>query len=77
MYSSKRHGAAALHDLAEEVACNWSRQRRGVRQPYAAFSQKRFHGLNAFAHPNETLQKRKFALWPHAEIAMFVFTVLC
>src|SRR5215470_17857896 len=32
----KRHRAAALHDLAERVGCNASRQRRGVRQPYAA-----------------------------------------
>jgi hypothetical protein len=34
----KRHRAAALHNLAEEAACWYSRQRRGVRQPYAAFA---------------------------------------
>src|SRR5882762_5961882 len=34
---SKRHGAAALQDLAEELARNPSRQRLGVRQPHAAF----------------------------------------
>jgi hypothetical protein len=33
----KRHRAAALHNLAEGVACRNARQRRGVRQPYAAF----------------------------------------
>ena len=44
IYSPKRHGAAALHDLAEGVACNWSRKRRGVRQPHAAFSEKRCCG---------------------------------
>ena len=34
----KRHGAAALQNLAEIAALWNSRQRRGVRQPYAAFS---------------------------------------
>jgi prepilin-type N-terminal cleavage/methylation domain-containing protein len=34
----KRHGAAALQDLAEGVALNSSRQRLGVRQPHAAFT---------------------------------------
>jgi len=33
----KRHGAAALQDLEEEAACDASRKRLGVRQPYAAF----------------------------------------
>jgi ligand-binding sensor domain-containing protein/signal transduction histidine kinase len=33
----KRHRAAALHDLAVGVARDASRQRLGVRQPYAAF----------------------------------------
>ena len=42
IYSPKRHGAAALHDLAEEVACKWSRQLRGVRQPHAAFLKNGF-----------------------------------
>ena len=34
----KRHRAAALQDLAEGVEHNPSRQRLGVRQPYAAFT---------------------------------------
>jgi hypothetical protein len=34
----KRHRAAALHDFAEGVARNPSRQRRRVRQPYAALT---------------------------------------
>jgi hypothetical protein len=34
----KRHGAAALQDLADRVARNASRQRRGVRQPHAALT---------------------------------------
>jgi hypothetical protein len=34
---SKRHKAAALQDLAEGAGRNPSRQRLGVRQPYAAF----------------------------------------
>jgi hypothetical protein len=36
--SGKRHRAAAVQDLAEQRACNPSRQRPGVRQPYAAFT---------------------------------------
>jgi len=34
----KRHRAAALQNLAEIVALSNTRQRRGVRQPYAAFA---------------------------------------
>jgi hypothetical protein len=35
----KRHRAAALQNLADEEARTGTRQRLGVRQPYAAFIQ--------------------------------------
>ena len=47
--SAKRHGAAALQDLAEVVACYSARQRLGVRQPHAAF------GLNCCCLPSAWL----------------------
>jgi hypothetical protein len=49
----KRHRAAALHDLAEGVACNLSRQRLGVRQPYAALNSIRRESRTSFNAHND------------------------
>jgi len=46
----KRHRAAALHDLAEGLARNPSRQRRGVRQPYAAIANPLHPNPKSVAH---------------------------
>src|SRR5882672_7296107 len=58
----KRHRAAALQDLADGAACNPSRQRLGVRQPYAALTfvcwQAEFLQLATFSRFNVlTLQR--------------------
>jgi len=50
---AKRHGAAALHNLAEIVAQLRARQRRGVLQSYAAFPMARCY--TEFQHPAEIL----------------------
>jgi len=42
IYSPKRHGAAALHDAVATNCTLLLPQGRGVRQPYAAFTEKRF-----------------------------------
>jgi hypothetical protein len=46
-YSSKRHGAAALQNLAEIRTVGRARQHRGVRQPHAALRQDVRHYLNS------------------------------